>query len=97
MGYCKRSSTLCDTLVRICSNTSKRCVKGLVKKYRVGWAEAERGWVISFSALSKGWVDQFSACHGRWVILFYNKLGFTISLCTTYGFRELCNKKIRVK
>ena len=38
--------------------------KGLVKKYWVGRAGAERGWVISFWALSKGWVVQFPATHG---------------------------------
>ena len=45
--------------------------KGLVKKYRGGWAGAERGWVMRFCALCKGWVVQFSATLRGWVTLFY--------------------------
>ena len=45
--------------------------KGLVKKYRRGWAEGERGWVMRFSALCQGWVVQFSATLRGWVTLFY--------------------------
>ena len=33
--------------------------KGLVKKYRGGWAGAERGWGMRFLALCKGWVTLF--------------------------------------
>ena len=32
----------------ITSNYRYHIIKGLVKKYRGGWAGAERGWVISF-------------------------------------------------
>ena len=40
--------------------------KGLVKKYRGGWAGAERGWGMRFLALCKGWVTLRG-----WVTLFY--------------------------
>ena len=53
-------------LPEMCAKT-----KGLVKKYRGGWAGAERGWVMRFLALCKGWVVQFSATLRGWVTLFY--------------------------
>ena len=45
--------------------------KGLVKKYRGGWAGTETGRVMRFLALCKGWVVQFSATLRGWLTLFY--------------------------
>ena len=35
-------------------------IKGLVNKYRWGWAGAQRGWVTTFLAFLMGWVMLFS-------------------------------------
>ena len=53
------------------SQVKKKVCKGLVKKYRGGWAGAERRWVMRFWALCKGWVVQFSATLRGWVTLFF--------------------------
>ena len=49
-------------------------IKGLAKKYRVGWAEAERG--------------QFSATHGGWVILVFKRNRHTF-ICSSTGETSL--------
>ena len=48
----------------------------MVKKYTGGeGAAAERGWVISFLAVSKGWVVQFSATHADRLYYFITEIG----------------------
>ena len=65
-----------DRRERICCTKQKikmkiNNLKGLVKKYREGWAGVERGWVMRFWAWCKGWVVQFSATLRGRVTLFY--------------------------
>ena len=56
----------------------------MVKKYRVGWAGAKRGWVVSFGVLGKGWVVQLSASHGGGPSFFFKRNRHTF-ICQPIG------------